>query len=455
MTPAFPFSSNASSTNWPRIALQAGLAFSVAAILLFASSTTSRLHETERKIHSGATREPQDADPTAASIEIVLESSPLAHLSAGFVGIAPSMHMIRMTATRPLSNIDPIEHPARRRFGRIDFSFAFLVILPILLIPLCYVVYKSCLARGTIDKLLSGSITLFDFCVEQILLPVSAAAGFVFLITLACLYSSGLRVDSNELLARLSLWAAIVSIYLLAWMLLLTFFLLRASSFSVASIQYAAVFLITVIVLPQFMQSIQLSIERPKGRLPLVIERRLMGTEIQTEDRVGIDKFFQLRGFAALNWTEPLPKQQAFAIANLRIEERLAHKLNEFENNVRRLDDLALAGSWLSPFLVAQYGVDDLAGTGLSRYSRFRTDAIAFHEKWRNYTLPFLAKRQFLDFDALRSAPKFQFAEAEVSGILLAGAARSLYLGAIAMALGFAVRHQLRRILPKRRNAAR
>ncbi len=455
MNPAFPSSLTTHKLSWARISIQVGVACIIAAIFLFASSTTSKLHETERAIQNGATREPQAADPTSASTEIILESSPLAQLSAGFVGIAPSMHMIRMTATRPLSNINPIEHPARRRFGRIDFSFAFLVALPILLIPICFSIYEQCMSEGTAGRLLSGSITLFDFCVERILLPFSATAGLVLLVTLACLYSSGLRVGSNELLARLSVWAALVSIYLLAWMLLFTFFLLRASSFPVALIQYASVFLITVILLPQFLQSAELSFERPKGRLPLVIERRRIAAQIRVNDRVGIDQFFQRRGFTPLDWTEPMSQQQAFAIANLRIEDGLAPKLKDFENNVRLLDDLALAGSWLSPFLVAQYGVDDLAGTGLSRYSRFRTAAIDFHEKWRAYTIPFLAKRQFLDFDALRAAPKFQFVEEDSSSILMTGVLRSLYVAVIALGLGFAIRGELRRILPRNRNAAR
>ncbi len=455
MNPVFLSVASVNKLNWTRIAIQIGVACAIAAIFLFASSTTSKLHEAERVLQSNAMREPQVADPAAASMEIVLESSPLAQLSAGFVGIAPSMHMIRMTATRPLSNINPIEHPARRRFGRIDFSFAFLVALPILLIPICYLIYEQCLRKGTVGQLISGSITLFDFCVERILLPFSGAAGLVLLVTIACFYSTGLRVGSNDLLARLGLWAALVAIYLLAWMLLFTFFLLRASSFSIALIQYSAVFLLIVIVLPQFMQSVELTIERPKGRLPLVIERRRLGTEIRTDDRASIDQYFQRQGFAALNWTEPLPQQQAFAIANLRIEERLAPKLKDFETNVQHLDELAIASSWLSPFLVAQYGVDDLAGTGLSRYSRFRTAAINFHEKWRSYTLPFLAKRNFLDFDALRNAPKFQFEEEETYGILWTGLARLLYLGAIALALGFAIRRELSRILPRNSKAAR
>lgn len=441
--------------NWRHIVLQILLAIGVATVLLFASATTSKLHENERKIHAGATREAQTADPAEAFLEIVLETSPLAQLSAGFTGIAPSMHMIRMSATRPLSNIDPIEHPARRRFGRIDFSFAFLVFLPIALIPLGYFIYKKCVTRGDSDRLLSGRSTLFDFSVERILLPLLASGGFIGLVTLACLYSAGMRLGSNDLLALVALWILILSLYLLAWILLFSLLLLRSSSFSSAIIKYAATFLVIVFIVPQLIQTVALSVERPKGRLPLIVERRKLSVQVKAEDQKAVDRFLQRRGYGPLDWSTPLPKPQALALENLRIEEALAPKLLEFESSVARLDAIALATSWASPYLVAQYAVDDIAGTGLARLSAFRTAAIEYHEQWRKYTLGFLAKRQFLDYDALRNAPKFRFSDADQAGILLGTLPRCLYLGLICGGLALAIRRELARLLPKTKKTAR
>jgi ABC-2 type transport system permease protein len=441
--------------DWRKIILQLTLAIGVAVVLLFASATTSTLHDTQRKIHAGASKEPQLADPAAAAVEIVLETSPLAQLSAGFTGIAPSMHMIRMSASRPLSNIDPIEHPARRRFGRVDFSFAFLVFLPLALIPLCYFIYRKCMARGDVEKLTSGRSTLFDFSVERILLPLLASFGFVALVTLACLYSAGLRLGTNELLSLMSIWVMLIGLYLLAWILLFAYLLLRSTSFSSAVLQYSAVFLALVFLLPQLSQTIQLSIERPKGRLPLIVERRKATTNTRTDDRAGIDRYLQRKGYAPLDWSTPLPEVQASALLNMRVEEAIAPKLVEFETSVKNLDNMSIASSWLSPYLVAQYGVDDIAGTGLSRYSNFRTAAIEYHEQWRKYTLGFLAKRQFLDYDALRNIPKFKFtgdSHGETVGMALI---RCGYFALLCLGLALGIGRELKKILPKRKRAAR
>jgi ABC-2 type transport system permease protein len=441
--------------NWRTLILQILLGLSVATVLLLASINTSKLHDQVRKLHAGAHREPQAADPAEAYMEIVLEASPLAQLSAGFTSIAPSMHLIRLGATRPMSNIDPIEHPARRRFGRIDFSFAFLVFLPIALIPLAHLIYRKCIQRGATEKLLDGRSTLLDFSIERILLPLLASAGLVGLITLACLYSAGLRLGSNELLGMITLWTLMLSLYLLAWILLLSWLLLRASSFSSAIIQYSAVFLLLVFLLPQFMQTLALSIERPKGRLPLIVERRKLMNQPTAETRAQVDRFLVRKGFKALDWTQPLPKPQALALENLRIEEAVAPKLLEFERTVTTLDNIALVSSWASPFLVAQAGVDDIAGTGLARFSAFRTEAIQFHDTWRAYTFKFLANREYLDFDSLRNAPKFNMPDYISSSVVTYSLVRCAYFALICLALMFGISSRLKHVLPKRKRAAR
>ncbi len=438
-----------------QIVLPIALGITVVLMFLFASANTSRLHDQERKIHLGATREPQLADPATSFLEIILEPSPLAGLSAGLVGIAPSIHMIRMAATRPLSNINPIEHPARRRFGRIDFSFAFLVFLPIAFIPLFFMIYKKCASKGDLENLISGKISLFDFSIERILLPLFASGALVFAVTIACLYSSGLALNSNEILGRLSIWALLITLYLLCWILLFAYLLLRSASFSMTTIQYAAIFLMLVIVIPQLIQTLELSLERPKGRLPLIVERRKLSAGIKPGDQAGIDQYFTRQGFGPFNWTEPLPKAQALAIETLRIEEKLAPKLLEFDENVRKLDEMAINGAWISPFLVAQFAVDDLAGTGLARYSSFRNASNAYQEQWRKYTMGFLSKRQFLDFDALRNAPKFNGTNEDSFGIFMLGILRCVYFGLIFGILAIGIRRELSRMLPKGIKSAR
>lgn len=440
---------------WMSYALQGIWIAALIALILFGAANSTRLFEAERKLQQNALREPQAADPTAVYVEVLLPQAVLPQLSVGYSGIAPSMHLIRLVAARPLSNIDPIEHPSRRRYGRIDLNFVFLIALPIAILPLCFWVYRKSLASGAVAKLMEGKVSFFDFCVERILLPIGSFLGILMLTTLGALYTNGLRIGSNELLARLSLWALIVGLYLLLWFLLFAWLLLRQSSFSEAVLAYSAASVILLMALPMMLHTLESSFAPPHERLPIILERKQLALDLHDVDRVAIDRYLQSKGSPSFDWSQPLKPAEASALASLRVEDRLAPKINAFEDSVQSLDRIAQAASWLSPLELAQSAIDDLAGTGISRYSRFRTASIGYFNDWQSYTLPFLAKRRTLDFDALRAAPKFQFKEEDSAWIFGLAGLRVLYLALLVLGILLSIRRQLEQVLPKKANAAR
>ncbi len=440
---------------WLSYSLQAIWVALIVTLFLFAASNSTRLSVGEINIHQNALREPQAADPTAAYVEILLPSPVLPSLSAGYMGIAPSMHLIRLTTARPLSNIDPIERPARRRFGRIDLSFAFLIALPIAILPVCFLIYRQSLDSGAVGKLMDGKVTVFDFCTERILLPLGFFMGILLLTTLGALYTNGLRIASNEVLARLSFWALILGLYVLAWFLVFLWCLLHESSFAEAALVYSSVCVVVLLGLPLFLQTAESMLTPPIGRLSIVLERRQLTQTTPDIAHSVVDRYLQAKGAPAFDWSTPLRPTEASALTILLAEDRLSPKIKIFEDSVQSVGAIAQCLSWISPLGLTQTAIDDLAGTGLSRYSRFRTASLAYFNRWQAYMLPFLAKRQTLDFDALRAAPKFQFKEEEPSFIFGLAALRALYLAAIVGGLLALIRRQLNRILPKNANAAR
>lgn len=440
---------------WLSYCLQGLWVAALAALFFFAVSNTVRIADNERKIQANALRDPQSANPAAVYVEILLPPPALPQLSAGYMAIAPSMHLIRVLAARPLSNIDPIEHPARRRFGRVDLSFAFLLALPIAILPVCFLIYRMSLAGGAVAKLKEGRVSLFDFCVESIFLPLGFFLGFLLLATLGALYINGLRVATNEVLARLSMWALIVGLYLLVWFLVFVWCLLRQPTFAGAALSYSVACVLILIGVPLTLHTLESTLVPPHARLAVVLKRRQLTVDLRNPDHASVDRFLQSKDAPSFDWTQPLAPSDLTTLTGLLVEDRLAPEIVTFETSVQTLDQLAQAAAWLSPLELTQSAIDDLAGTGLSRYSRFRSASVAYFDQWQRYMLPFLAKRRTLDFDALRAAPKFQFQEEAPSRIFGLATLRALYLAAIAVVLLIAIRRRLKLILPKKANAAR
>jgi hypothetical protein len=412
---------------WFRFVLPGALALLLAAGVVFSASVSAALARTEAQLHSNALTEPQSADPLNTYVEVAIPKAPLPLLSGGYSGIAPSIHLIRLSASLPLSNIDPIENPARRRFGRADLSFAILYGLPLAALLIC--VFISRRAAGV-----RPGKRLWDFTAEHIALPISAWFAFCFATLLSAQYAFGLRLEGNDAFLRMAAWTTGIALYSAFWLLLFLYLLLRLASATRAALAYSAAYLVLGVLLPGLLQSVALAAAQPEPRIALTLERRQRTAFHSAVDR---EKVLRMQGYFGGNFdfdSLPLPaKQTLTAIA---IEQEMGPRIDAFLNRIRLFEALDGGFAWLSPVSLTRGFIDDLAGTGIRRYASFREQSAAFSESWRKHMLPKLLRREALDYDDLRNAPKFRFEEEPGLALASRSACSLAYLAALCLGLG-------------------
>jgi ABC-2 type transport system permease protein len=81
--------------------------------------------------------------------------------------------------------------------------------------------------------------------------------------------------------------------------------------------------------------------------------------------------------------------------------------LNKQQSWVNRL-------RFLSPAILLQDGLNDLAGTSPAHYTDFRNQVIAFADTWRHYFIPRMFKNEKMKSDELGSLPKHSYSTANV-----------------------------------------
>lgn len=433
------------SSIWVRILLPVLLAVLLLVGVVFSASVSAELAQTEAKLQANALTEPQSADPLQTYVEVSIPRAPLPLLSSGYTGIAPSIHLIRLSASLPLSNIDPIENAARRRFGRVDLSFAILHGLPLAALLMCIFVSWRVAERRP-------GKSMWDFAAEHVALPLSAWFAFCFAALLSAQYAFGLRLDSNEAFLRMAAWTLGVALYSAFWLLLFLYLLLRFRSAAQAAVFYCGAYVVLTIALPATLQSVALAIAQPEPRIALTLERRERTQFHSAVDRQKVERLQKAFGgsfdFDALS----LPAQQT--LTAIAIEQEMGGRINEFLDRIRRFEFLSGVFDWLSPTTLTRGLIDDMAGTGLRRYASFREQSAGFSETWRRHMLPKLLRRQALDYDDLRNAPKFRFVEEPVLALGTRTALGLAYLAGLAGALALLSVQEFRKQSARRKENA-
>jgi ABC-2 type transport system permease protein len=236
---------------------------------------------------------------------------------------------------------------------------------------------------------------------------------------------------------RLLLWAMTLALYTGFWLSLA----LWVNSFRLASTANAtilvSIWLLVVAVIPSGANLVVSLFQPPPSRIDLLaairdrsIDQRRDGKHLAEQFYAEHPEFASASGIVMntdITGTMTHIEQDR---RTLPLEQRFEQQLVEQQHLVRRL-------RFLSPAIVTQEALNDIAGTGLLRYHRFREQAAAFRDEWTTFFHPLIfggAQLRPADYGRM---PQFVYRDeraSDVAGRVLAGLAGillpSLLLGA-------------------------
>jgi ABC-2 type transport system permease protein len=94
----------------------------------------------------------------------------------------------------------------------------------------------------------------------------------------------------------------------------------------------------------------------------------------------------------------------------------IAPVLERYRSQLERQQSVIHALRFLSPAIVAQDILNDIAGSGVDRYKHFLAQVKAYHEEWKRFFTPkILQKVLFREYETL---PEFLYEEEPTSAIV-------------------------------------
>lgn len=267
----------------------------------------------------------------------------------------------------------PLSGPTRLTTGAFDPAFLFVVLFPLVIIALSYELLSGERERGTLAMLLSQPIS------QRALVFGKAGARLGVLCVVTLTFAVGGLLVAGADLGGGALEVGLYLAVLVAWALFWFAAAIAVNAFGRTSATNAlmlfGLWLLLVVVVPGLVRVGLDTLRPPPSRVEMLHEAREAAQEMERE-------LAGLEGKHDVDTTT-----QAYAEKLVKVQSDLATRaapvLADLRAQLAKRQSLLDGLRFVSPALVVQMALEDVAGTGARRHQRFEAQVDAFHDQYR------------------------------------------------------------------------
>lgn len=397
----------------------------------------SKLQNDLRAIEEGRMEPKGFQDPRSAGAiggntaapYLAMPPAALASLSIGQSDLYPYYFKLNLRSKQAILANDEIENPTNLIAGRFDLAFVLIYLFPLLILALGYNLLSAEREQGTLSLALSQPVSVAQLVSGKILLRGGVLLGLVSLLTVSGALFTGVDLSSPSAWLRLALWVVLLSLYSAFWFGLAVLVNSFSGSSATNALSLAGAWLALVLVIPSLANLIATSVYPVPSRVEMVQAMRAAGKETQSKGSVLLAKYMEdhpelSEGASAA--TQADAASISYAV-QLEVDKKVQPILDRFDAQVEGQQAFVDRFRFLSPAILVQGALNDLAGTSLGRYQHFTRQVNTFFAQWQGYFLPRVFKKQKFLSAEVASFPKYSFTEepdAEIVsrvGVALAG----------------------------------
>ena len=409
-----------------------------------------KLKSTLMAIESGRLQPKGTQDPRSASVigatsaapYLAMPPAPLATLAIGQSDLYPYYFKLNLRSKQAILANDEIENPSNLLAGRFDLAFVLVYLFPLVVLALGYNMISAEREQGTLSLALSQPVTMSQLVTGKILLRGGLLLGLVVGFTLAGALVTGVDLSLGTVWLRLGLWMALMTLYAGFWFGLAVWVNGYGTSSATNALTLAGAWLGLVLVLPSVANLIATSLYPVPSRVEMVQAMRVAGKEAQTKGSLLLSKYMDDHPELMPAGEKPQADFASLSYAvQMEVDKQVQPVLDRFDAQVDRQQEFVDGFRYLSPAILAQSAINDLAGTSLGRYKHFSRQVDGFFEQWKGYFLPKVFAKTKLGSGEVARLPVYRFVEEDDAaivgrvGVVLAG---MLVLTGVVLGLGYA-----------------
>jgi len=347
----------------------------------------------------------------------LLPPAPLSALAVGQGDVYANYIKVTARSLDALVSGDQIEHPLAVSNGQFDAAFVVLFLYPLLILAVSFDLTATERDCGTLRMVLAQPVTLREVVAGKMTVRAAQLAVPVILIP-AGIAALSSPLDGDFWL-RAMLWIVVVLVYGAIWHGIALVVNARGMSAPANALVLAGIWLLFAVVGPSCV-NLLIAVRYPMpSRVEAAVEARAATQEATVQGSQQLGQFLQDHPTTSNVGREGL---RQFALLQAERDRKVAERLqaveSSFDAQLRKQQRLASWLSVLSPTMVAQNVLLDVAGTSTFRFEHFRAEVAAFQQRWKAYFEPRVLDAATLTQAEYADAPGFTFS-VEPSGLML------------------------------------
>lgn len=357
-----------------------------------------------------------------AATYAILPPAPLAPTAIGQSDLNLSYILISADSKETFAFNEEIENPGNLLIGHFDLAFFIVYLFPLFIIALSYNALSAEREQGTLAILMANPIRLSIVFLAKLgcragllILPlVAITVGFVFL-------DDTFQLFSIDAAVRLAWWTGLVVTYALFWFSVTAAVSVQGKSSEHNVLVLVGLWVMFSLIVPTLLTvAVNLAYPVP-SRGEMINSLRAIQTDTSKEYDASAARYEEEH--AAMSGSNGILNEKDLKAARKRVlvqqnvarltENLLTQHNDQLMRQQRVVDTLA----FLSPAILMQEGLNDIAGTGNSRYQHFMTQVDRFYVDWQMFFIPKVMKNTALTPEDYNNFPRFHYEQQPLSDL--------------------------------------
>jgi ABC-2 type transport system permease protein len=380
---------------------------------------------------------PWAGSPMDATFASWLPPAPLADFSVGQSDLLPFLGSISLwdPDVRLFARYE-LEEPVSLALGGFDPGKAVLLILPLILIGLCFDVLSSDRDSGRLSLVLAQGGTVRQVVWGRLLVRAAVVAGITLAMAGIALAWPGASPPIPERLPFFVLWALGAGLYTAFWVALLATVVSRNWRGELNLTVLLLAWVALVLVLPATMSAVAEALYPTPSRIAFLAESREVEVRTEANEAAQIQLFAVDHPDLAVSQSSEIPGyvRTAFLVTTA-VDQATQPILREFETTSAKRSRTLGRLRYLSPPAALHSFFNDVAGSSAARHRRYQSQARELKSEYARLAGPHIVSGKRWPYEDLASLPQFRFRETSRWALLVEHGAALALLAIVSLLL--------------------